>query len=225
MSYCYEYPRPALTADVAVFGLGESSLSVLLIQRDQEPFAGQWALPGGFVEIDETSVAAAKRELSEETGLSDLPVRFAGFFDDVQRDPRGRIVTAAYYSLIPVDAQPTEAGSDARQTRWFPTDALPPLAFDHAEILATANRCVCQRLVWELADWPVLPEQFTAHRLKKIIERVTNRRAPAGLVSKMCREGILVAVHPTDSGARGIRYRFQPSNAAQPPGNRLLLPW
>ena len=100
MAHTYEYPRPALTVDCVVFGLDDEDLKVLLIQRDLDPFAGKWALPGGFVHMDESLEEAARRELAEEAGVSNVFLEQLYTFGDVNRDPRGRVVTVAYYALV-----------------------------------------------------------------------------------------------------------------------------
>jgi 8-oxo-dGTP diphosphatase len=139
--HCYDYARPAVTVDIAVFQRRQGSLQILLIQRAKDPFAGQWALPGGFLEMDETLEKAALRELREETGLSGLGVNRFGVFDAVGRDPRGRTISVAYYATIPAgeSVQP-QGGDDASRAAWFDTDSLPALAFDHAEIVREARQ-------------------------------------------------------------------------------------
>ena len=134
MPYTYEYPRPMLTADCAVVNLrGE----VLLVRRGNEPFRGCWALPGGFMEMDETIEHCAVRELMEETGIAvaEEELQLIGVFSDPGRDPRGRTVTAAYAVRLSADVTPA-AGDDAAEVRWWPLDKLPPLAFDHDRIIS-----------------------------------------------------------------------------------------
>ena len=135
-TYTYEYARPSLTADCVVFCHGAEALEVLLIERKFEPFKGCWALPGGFMMMDEDAETAAKRELYEETGIIVGHVEQCGAFSDVNRDPRDRVVTIAYYALV--DKTEAVAADDARKAEWFPVDALPPLAFDHDKILQAA---------------------------------------------------------------------------------------
>ncbi len=140
--YTYEYPRPGLAADCAVFrpshdDLEEATLELLLVERDRDPFAGHWATPGGFVEIDEQTDIAAARELEEETGLTPDNLHQFGIFSDPDRDPRGRIVSAGYWTLISRGPEP-EAASDARDTAWHSVDDLPPLAFDHDRLTGRA---------------------------------------------------------------------------------------
>ena len=135
-AYTYEYPRPALTADCVVFCKDSDGLSVLLIERANEPFKGCWAFPGGFMDMDENAEECARRELKEETGLEVRAMRQLGAFTDVNRDPRGRTVSIAYYAVI--EKTEVKGSDDAAQARWFPIDSIPSLAFDHEKILAMA---------------------------------------------------------------------------------------
>ena len=133
MSYTYKYPRPAVTADMIVLA-DKSEPKILLIQRRDEPFKGCWAFPGGFMDMDETTEQCAIRELKEETGLEVGEVKQVGAYSSVDRDPRGRTITVAYVAHIP-QALPVMGLDDAAEAKWWPIDALPPLAFDHAQIL------------------------------------------------------------------------------------------
>lgn len=135
MPYTYDYPRPMLTADCIVVRGSE----LLLIRRGNEPFRGCWALPGGFMEMDETIEHCAVRELQEETGIvvSEKQLTLVGIYSALGRDPRGRTVTAAYAVRVPEDTHAL-AGDDAADLRWWPIDQLPPLAFDHDAILSAA---------------------------------------------------------------------------------------
>ena len=138
MSYTYEYPRPAVTADCVVIAK-ENEPKVLLIQRGNEPFKGQWAFPGGFMNMDETTEQCAVRELEEETGLKVNKIKQIGAYSKVDRDPRGRTVTVAY--LVVIDkAEAVKGSDDAAKAQWFPISALPKLAFDHEEILKDAKK-------------------------------------------------------------------------------------
>ena len=136
MSYTYKYPRPAVTADMIVL-TDEPEPKILLIQRGGEPFKGCWAFPGGFMDIDETTEECARRELKEETGLEVGEVKQVGAYSTVDRDPRGRTITVAYVTYIS-QALPVAGLDDAAQAKWWPVNALPPLAFDHAQILRDA---------------------------------------------------------------------------------------
>ena len=138
--YTYRYPRPMLTADCVVIGRREDdSRSLLLIRRGNEPYKGKWALPGGFMEMDETLEQCARRELQEETGCEwSGPLTELGSFSRVDRDPRGRTVTVAF--MAEMEEMSVAGGDDAREARWFPLSQLPSLAFDHEEIVQTATR-------------------------------------------------------------------------------------
>src|ERR1700677_1958726 len=138
MKFPYQYPRAALTVDCVVFGIDEGELNVLLIERGLEPFKGRWALPGGFVRVDETLDDAARRELAEEAGLSNVFLEQLYTFGDVERDPRERVVSVAYYALVKVLDHHAKADTDAAKAKWFPVSKVPKLAFDHTPILAAA---------------------------------------------------------------------------------------
>ena len=138
MPYTYKYPRLALTVDAVIFTKKDNILHVLLIQRDNPPFEREWALPGGFVDMDETLDTAAKRELEEETGITDIELMQLYTFGAINRDPRGRTVSVVYYGFVDYDNSKIKAGSDARNVQWFTIKKLPKLAFDHKDILELA---------------------------------------------------------------------------------------
>ena len=133
MSYIYEYPRPAVTADCVVI-TKETEPKVLLIQRGNEPFKGQWAFPGGFMNMDETTEQCAIRELEEETGLKVTDIQQIGAYSKVDRDPRGRTVTVAYLAIID-KVEAVKGLDDAAEAQWFSLSSLPKLAFDHEDIM------------------------------------------------------------------------------------------
>jgi len=133
MSFTYKYPRPALTADTVVITM-EQEPKVLLIQRGDEPYKGCWAFPGGFMNMDETTEQCAIRELEEETGLKVTTVKQIGAYSKVDRDPRGRTITVAYLARV-AHAEPVVGQDDAAKAAWFPVNELPPLAFDHEDIM------------------------------------------------------------------------------------------
>lgn len=140
MSYTYPYPRPALTVDCIIFCKDINLYKVLLIQRDKSPFEAHWALPGGFVEIDETLENAALRELEEETGLGDVKLDQLYTFDAIDRDPRGRTISVVFTGFIESKRDHLKASSDARDVKWFFINKLPKLAFDHGKIIDFALR-------------------------------------------------------------------------------------
>jgi 8-oxo-dGTP diphosphatase len=174
MVYSYEYERPGLTVDCVIFGLDleEESLKVMLIERDLEPFAGMWALPGGFVREGETLEAAAVRELLEETGIANAFLEQLYTFGEPGRDPRGWVVSVAYYALVSPEKHSIHAATDARQAVWFPVAALPPLAFDHHEILTVALRRLRGKLTYAPIGFELLPQKFTIKQLQKLYEIV-----------------------------------------------------
>lgn len=136
--YCYDYPRPAVAADTAVFALRNEKLSVLLVRRKNDPFRAKWALPGGFLEEHETLDDCARRELREETGLDAGRIRHFANFSALDRDPRTRVISIAYFAFIASEPADFRAGSDASAAMWFETGDLPDLAFDHAIIIDSA---------------------------------------------------------------------------------------
>lgn len=177
MTFCYEFERPGLTVDCVIFGLDleEETLQVMLIERDLEPFAGVWAIPGGFVRPGETLAAAAARELLEETGIADVYLEQLYTFGDPARDPRGWVVSVAYYALVSPDKHTIHAATDARQARWFPIASLPRLAFDHAEILRTALERIRGKLTYAPIGFELLPRKFTIKQLQRLYEIVLGR--------------------------------------------------
>lgn len=178
MTYSYEYERPGLTVDCVIFGLDleEESLKVMLIERDLEPFKGMWAIPGGFVHGGETLTQAATRELREETGITDVFLEQLYTFGDPGRDPRGWVVSVAYYALVSPEQHSVHAATDARQARWFPVTTLPRLAFDHAEILGTALGRIRGKLTYAPIGFELLPHKFTIKQLQKLYEIVLGRK-------------------------------------------------
>ena len=172
-AYKYEYPRPALTVDCVVFGLDEQhSLKVLLIQRKLQPFAGEWALPGGFVHIGESLEAAARRELREETGLEDIFLEQLYTFGAIERDPRDRVVTVAYYALVNLRDHTVQAATDARQAAWFEVSKVPAIAFDHPQILDTALTRLRGKVRYEPIGFELLRTKFTFFQLQKLYETI-----------------------------------------------------
>lgn len=137
MPYTYDYPHMAVTVDAVAFRDGEAP-SVLLIKRGKAPFEGAWAIPGGFVELTETLVSAAHRELEEETGLRGVDLRFLHYFDAVDRDPRERTLSLTFWGVVEDGADGVSAADDAWDARWHPIAQLPGLAFDHADVLERA---------------------------------------------------------------------------------------
>jgi 8-oxo-dGTP diphosphatase len=139
MTYTYNYPRAAVTADIIILKESSAQQFVLLIERKHPPFEGMWALPGGFLEMDETLEAAALRELQEETGITGVELKQFHTFSKVNRDPRHRTITTVFIGYTD-DNISIEAGDDAAKALWFSTDKLPPLAFDHGEVMEMVKK-------------------------------------------------------------------------------------
>jgi len=170
-----EHPRPALTVDCVVFGVEEGALKVLLIQRDLEPFRGRWALPGGFVRLDESLDEAALRELREETGLDRVYLEQLYTFGTVDRDPRERVVSVAYCALVRLSDHQVKAATDARAAAWFTLEDVPRLAFDHREILEVARDRLQGKLRYRPIGFELLPPRFTLTQLQTLYETILER--------------------------------------------------
>ena len=176
MAHTYDYPRPALTVDCVVFGFeADAALRVLLIQRKLPPYQGHWALPGGFVRVDESVDAAAVRELQEETGVAEVFLEQLYTFGAVERDPRDRIVSVAYYALINLQEHPVQAATDASDAQWFELSALPELGFDHREILERAIARLRAKIRYEPIGFELLPKRFTLSQLQRLYEQILER--------------------------------------------------
>jgi len=182
-AYCYEWPRPAVTVDIALFtvsgALNDLRLQVLLIERDDEPFAGEWALPGGFVRENEDLEAAALRELEEESGVSWSALEQVETVGTPGRDTRGHIITVVYVGLTPGDRHQLQPRGDARQARWWDVSSstpLPSLAFDHTLLLDRALKHLRRRLgEVPLVAW-LLPETFTLSEMQALTETILGRK-------------------------------------------------
>jgi 8-oxo-dGTP diphosphatase len=172
MPHTYEHPHPAVTVDGVVFGFDDADLKVLLIQREQAPYRLKWALPGGFVEIDEGLEEAARRELEEETGIKGLYLEQLYTFGAPKRDPRERVISVAYYALVALAGHAVRAASDAKNVAWFPVADLPALAFDHEEILETGLRRLKAKIRYEPVGFELLPEKFPLSELQRLYETI-----------------------------------------------------
>lgn len=175
MPHTYDHPRPALAVDCVVFGLDEGDLKVMLVKRGVEPFQGKWALPGGFVRPDETLEQAALRELAEETGLREVYLEQLYTFGDLDRDPRGRVVSVAYYALVAMAGRAIKAATDAAQAAWFAINDVPGLAFDHERILETAVERLRGKVRYVPIGFELLPPSFTLTQLQHLYEAVLDR--------------------------------------------------
>ena len=172
MSFTYKHPHPAVTVDGVVFGFDDADLKLLLVKRKVEPFKGQWALPGGFVTLNEGLEDAVRRELVEETGITRLYLEQLFTFGDPNRDPRERVISIAYYALVKLADHQVKAASDALEVAWFPVAEPPKLAFDHERIVDVALRRLKAKVRYEPIGFELLPEKFTLGELQRLYEVV-----------------------------------------------------
>ena len=164
--YHYKYPHPSVTTDCVIFGFDGNAMKVLLIERGGEPYKGCWAFPGGFLEMEESAEEGAKRELMEETGLTTAFVKQFHAFSDPDRDPRERVLTIAYYSLVRLSE--VKGMDDAKEAKWFALDEVPKLAFDHDEMLRLAKEDISKEIRLATKDWQELTLGFSQEEVKKI---------------------------------------------------------
>ncbi len=174
--YTYEYPHPAVTTDCVVFGFNGEKLNLLLINRGIEPYKGSWALPGGFMKMDETAEQGALRELQEETGVKDIYIEQLQAFSTIDRDPRERVLTIAFLAFIRQEKYEVIAGDDAAKAQWFPIDELPDLAFDHKEIITVAQNKLRWKMTYEPLAFRLLNKTFTITQLQTIYEVVFDKK-------------------------------------------------
>lgn len=193
-----------LSVDCVIFGYAERELKVALIERKKPPFAGCWAIPGGFLEGEETVEEAALRELREETGIHDIYLEQFHVFSAPERDPRGRVITVAFFALIRSDQQ-LMATEDAAQARWWPAYKLPKLAFDHDQIYALALQELRHAMLHKAIAFELLPKRFTLTELQELYEQVFN----ASLDKRNFRKKILKTdfIRPTKKLTTGGRHR------------------
>lgn len=219
--YQYEYPHPSVTVDCVVFGFDGTKLNILLIERGVEPYKGRWALPGGFIRMDESAEASAERELGEETGLVKpdhyQSLRQFHTFSAVDRDPRERVITIAYYSLVRLSA--VRGGDDAARAQWFPLDDVPALAFDHDYILRRATDALRQQIHFEPIGFELLSEKFTMRQLQHLYEAILgvkfDRRNFSNKIRKL---GILTQLEeivPLPNRTEAFLYKFNPESYAE----------
>ena len=172
--FSYKYPHPAVTTDCVIFGYANSKLQVLLIERGIEPYKGEWALPGGFLRLDESAIQGALRELCEETGLKGAFIRQFHTFSDPNRDPRERVISIAYYALVRICE--VKGGDDAASAQWFPINEVPHLAFDHNRILRMALAELRKEIYFNSVGFELLPEKFTMSELQKLYETILDTK-------------------------------------------------
>lgn len=203
--YEYEYPRAALAVDCVVFGLDETDLKVLLIQRRIPPFQHAWALPGGFVRLDETVEDAARRELQEEAGVTDVFLEQLYTFSSLGRDPRERVVTVAHYALAKLSDHRIRAATDAMGVGWFSLDDLPKLAFDHSDIVTAAHERLRGKVRYAPVGFELLPPRFSLTQLQRLYEIILGTELDKrNFRKKILSMDLLVE---TDEYEQGVRHR------------------
>lgn len=210
-----KYERPSVTVDVVMMSLHQRDLQVLLVKRRSWPFEGMWAIPGGFVGIDESLESAAKRELQEETNVQDVYLEQLYTFGDPGRDPRTRVITVVYFALLDSERLQVRASDDAADVGWFSVYDFPPLAFDHAKILDYALNRLRGKLDYTTIAFSLLPEQFTLRELQRVYEIILHKR----LDKRNFRKKILATGILEDTGAKKMEgthrparlYRFNPA--------------
>lgn len=201
--YVYEYPRPAVTADCVIFGFDKGELKVLLIERGIEPYLGKWALPGGFINMDEDSETCAKRKLVQETGLENIYMEQLYTFSAVERDPRYRVISIAYYALVNLSDYNAQAGTDTTCVKWFAISDVPVLAFDHAKILDMAKERLKGKIKYQPIGFELLPEKFTMPDLHCLYETVLQTELDnRNFRKKILGYNLLIDLNEQQRGAR-----------------------
>lgn len=191
--FTYEYARPAVTVDCVIFGFDRGDLKVLLTKRGIEPFLGQWAFPGGFIQEYETADECARRKLDEEAGLKDIYLEQLYTFSALDRDPRFRVISIAYYALVKSTDYLIEAGLDIEDVQWFSLGEARALAFDHDQILSVAIERLKGKIRYQPIGFELLPEQFTLPELHKLYETILQRSIDRGnFRKKILSMGLLV---------------------------------
>jgi 8-oxo-dGTP diphosphatase len=217
-----------VAVDIVIFTIHSAELKVLLVNRGIPPFEGQFALPGGFVLADESLDRAALRELKEEAGVADLYLEQLYSFGDPGRDPRGRVITVAYFALISADRSPLAAGSDAADARWCSARELPPLAFDHGKILNYALERLRNKLEYTTVGFQLLPPRFTLTELQQVYEAILDKKLDKRNFRRKL--ALLKVLRPTREYRHGGRrparlYQFQAANFEKLKDRGILFPF
>ncbi|MBN1993996.1 MAG: NUDIX hydrolase [Anaerolineae bacterium] len=222
-----KYERPSVTVDVVVFSILDELLKVLLIKRKAWPYEGMWAIPGGFVKMNESLEDAAYRELAEETNVTRDQVYLEQLytFGEPGRDPRTRVITVAYFALVGADKLHPHATDDAEDVGWFSVYDLPQLAFDHADILEYALIRLRYKLEYSAVGFQLLPEKFTLRELQDAYEIILGAKLDKGnFRSKLRKTQVVEKVDGyRDTGGRPARlYRFREDAVAEIKARRLF---
>lgn len=198
MSFTYKYPHPAVTTDCVILTFHEGKLKILLIRRGIEPFKGHWALPGGFLQMDETAEQCATRELREETGVTGCAIKQFHTFSAPGRDPRERVISIGFYALM--KWQQATGADDAEFADWIPVDNLPPLAFDHKEIISKAMESIRRDIFFEPVGFELLNDIFSMPELQKVYEAILGKEFDRrNFAKKMKHLDILEEVFPDEN--------------------------
>ncbi|MBU2590079.1 MAG: NUDIX hydrolase [Nanoarchaeota archaeon] len=194
--------KPSVTVDIILFTITGETLKVLLVKRRIEPFRNMWALPGGFVGMNETLDQAARRELQEETGVKEHYLEQLYTFGNPERDPRGRVITVSYFALINSKDLKLKADTDVIEAKWFPINQLPELAFDHKNILDYALERLRYKLEYTTVAFQLLPQKFTLTELQKTYEIIFNKSLDKrNFRKKILSLGLIEETQETTKGA------------------------
>ncbi|HEX9035566.1 MAG TPA: NUDIX domain-containing protein [Ktedonobacterales bacterium] len=208
------FERPSVTVDVVILTMRRRRIEALLIRRKHWPYEGSWAIPGGFVNPDESLEAAARRELEEEANVTNVYLEQLYTFGDPGRDPRTRVITVVYYALMQADALNVVAGDDAADASWFPVYELPEMAFDHERILAYTMQRLRGKLEYTMIGFQLLPPEFTLSDLQEVYEAILDRPLDKrNFRKKVLSTGILeLTPHTRKTGQHrpAALYRFRP---------------
>jgi 8-oxo-dGTP diphosphatase len=214
-----KYDRPSVTVDVVIFTLIDRELHVLLIQRNRWPFEGYWAIPGGFINMDESLEQAARRELEEETGVRDVYVEQLYTFGAPGRDPRTRVISVSYIALVRASEQQLRSSDETRDVRWFPVREVPEqLAFDHDQILAYAISRLRSKIEYTTLAFQLLPEVFSILELKHTYEQILGEKLDKGNFYRKIKESGLLEETPLVREGRGRPtrlWRFKPDRTGE----------
>ena len=217
-----------VAVDIVIFTVWKGELRVLLVKRGVEPFEGNLAIPGGFVHENESLDQAAIRELKEETGVADVYLEQLYSFGDPRRDPRGRVISIAYFALIAADHSQLAAGSDAADARWFAVGNLPPLAFDHRSILDYSIERLRNKLEYTTVGFQLLPRRFSLSELQEVYEAILNKKLDKRNFRRKI--ALLKILRPTKEYRHGGRrparlYEFVAANFEKLKDKGILFPF